>query len=363
MINTIEIEKELIRIRHQTKRNNSLLCESFIFPNETLFGKPVHKIHLALPTVGCRWAKDKGGCTICGFYKVTVKKNLSPEQLLASLMRESKKWQNLKGNIALILFTSGSFFDPREIDRANRKVVYRFIAADKRFVHVSFECRPAFINKTVLTVIKKELPDLDIGIAIGLETCNDLIRRHCLHKGYTFNDFAKAAKLIKQFDFKLKVNLLVKPPFLTEKEAIEDTIKSIKICQKLKTDFLFVSACFVEKDSMLYFLWKYGLYQPPKLWSILEIAKNIKPGNMDVKFGGFSAYPLPIAYTSNCERCSEQVSEQLKEFTRYKRLRKRINCDCKKDWLKLLQVKDRRGLAKRMAESYQIIKQKNNEKG
>lgn len=362
MITTAKIEKELIRIRHQTKRNNSLPCESFIFPNETLFGKPVHKIHLALPTIGCRWAKDKGGCTICGFYKVTVKNKLSSEQLLTSLKQESKKWRNLKGKIALIIFTSGSFFDLREIDHTSRKVVYRFIAADKRFVHVSFECRPNFINKTVLVEIKKELPGLDIGIAIGLETCNDQIRRYCLHKGYTFNDFAKAAKLIKQFGFRLKVNLLVKPPFLTEEEAINDTIKSIKICQKLKTDFLFISACFVEKDSMLYLLWKYGLYQPPKLWSILEIAKKIVPGEMDVRFGGFSAYPLPIAYASNCERCNKQVSEQLKEFTRYKRLRRQIDCDCKNDWLKLLKVKDNRSLARRMSDSYQIVKQKLYEK-
>ncbi|PIP57790.1 TIGR01210 family radical SAM protein [Candidatus Woesebacteria bacterium CG22_combo_CG10-13_8_21_14_all_39_10] len=362
MLKQPNIEKILLEIREKTKRKNSLECESFIFTDETLFGKSVHKIHLAIPTIGCRWARHHGGCTVCGFYKVTVRKNLSTAELLLSLQGESRNWRGLKGNIALILFTSGSFFDEEEINRDNRKMIYRFIKKDKRITHVSLETRPDFINRAVLTEIKKELSGLEIGIAIGLETYDDLIRDKCIHKGYSFKEFEKAAKLIKEFGYKLKVNLLVKPPFLTEREAIEDCVKSAEICRKIKADFLFISACFVEKDSLLYYLWQYGLYEPPKLWSMVEIAKRIKPGKAEVKFGGFSAYPKPIACASNCDKCNERVIEQLKKYTEYKRIQNDISCECQKSWLQDLKINDSRGIDKRVRESYRKVYRRLNEK-
>ncbi len=68
-------------------------------------------------------------------------------------------------------------------------------------------------------------------MAIGLETSSDLIRKHSINKGFTFRDFVNAAEVAKVNGVAVKTYLMLKPPFLSEKQALEDIVTSVKKLQ------------------------------------------------------------------------------------------------------------------------------------
>jgi len=57
-------------------------------------------------------------------------------------------------------------------------------------------------------------------VAIGLETTNDLIRKDCINKGFSFSDFIRASEVAGKNDTSVKAYLMLKPPFLSERIAM-----------------------------------------------------------------------------------------------------------------------------------------------
>ena len=49
-------------------------------------------------------------------------------------------------------------------------------------------------------------------VAIGLETSNDIIRKDCINKGFSFSDFTRASEVAKKNDVTVKAYLMQKPP-------------------------------------------------------------------------------------------------------------------------------------------------------
>ena len=52
--------------------------------------------------------------------------------------------------------------------------------------------------------------------------------KNSVNKNYDFEDFKEAAKLLRENGISVRTYLLLKPPFLTENEALRDSIKSAR---------------------------------------------------------------------------------------------------------------------------------------
>ncbi|MFP3945956.1 MAG: archaeosine biosynthesis radical SAM protein RaSEA, partial [Archaeoglobaceae archaeon] len=166
-----------------------------------------------LRTIGCHWNK----CLMCG-YSQDADKRVTAENLQNQFDYAMSKYE---GDFDIVkIFTSGSFFDEREVPSNVREYIYQKVV-DNGVKKLSVESRPEFVTREKL--VDQEVV-LEVGI--GLETSNDFIREHCINKGFTFEDFKKAASLLKEENVLIKVYLLLKPPFLSEKEAINDAISS-----------------------------------------------------------------------------------------------------------------------------------------
>jgi len=301
---------------------------TFWVEKERIDNEVVSCLTIILKTEGCYWAK-KSGCLMCGYAAESY--STSFEDLVEQLefaIKNSKKFQILK------IFTSGSFFDKREIPERFRSYVYN-IANKLKIKKLIVESRPEFITEKIID----ELSNLDfvVEIGIGLETANDFIREHCINKGFKFDDFKRAAERLKENNIRVKAYLLLKPPFLSEREAIDDAVSSAIKVRKL-ADVVSLNPTNVQSKTYVEKLWKLGLYRPPWLWSVVEVLKQVN-GKVEIISDPVAAGKVRGPH--NCGRCDKDVAKAIKEFSLYKDINVLdVECECKSLWKRILELEN-----------------------
>ncbi len=204
------------------------------------------------------------------------------------------------------IFTSGSFLDSAEVPLDVRNTI---LAELRDTPKVIIESRPEFVSEERCEELARI--GAHIEIAIGLESSNDYIRERCINKGFSFNDFVKAARAARSQHFTVKAYLLLKPPFLTEAEAMNDVIRSVKDTTGY-VDTLSLNLCNVQKGTVVERLWKKRLYRPPWLWTAVEILRQSRgdvPIICDPVAGGTRRGP------HNCGLCDRAIVDEIRRFS------------------------------------------------
>ncbi|MEM1578211.1 MAG: archaeosine biosynthesis radical SAM protein RaSEA [Archaeoglobaceae archaeon] len=290
--------------------------------NERFKGKKESCLTAILITKGCRWRK----CTMCSYWLES--RNVSNEILKEQI---DKIFERIDTKL-LKIFTSGSFFDENEIPAEIRRYLVEKI--EKHGVEkLIVESRPEFITEEKL----KDFKNIELEVGIGLESASDFIRLNCINKGFMFSDFLSAAKKIKEMGFRVKCYLLLKPPFLSEREAILDVIISAEKVSGI-VDVVSINLTNIQKGTFVEKLWEKNLYRPPWLWSAVEAIKKIEsPLEIicDPVAGGKARGP------HNCGKCDREVANALRLFslTQDKSLLE-LDCECKLFWKKALEIED-----------------------
>jgi Predicted Fe-S oxidoreductase len=84
----------------------------------------------------------------------------------------------------------------------------------------------------------------------------------------------------------VKTYLLMKPPFLSEQEAIQDMITSVNEAWAW-SDLISMNLCTVQRSTPVEALWRSGAYRPPYLWSVLTVLSALdRPITCDPVGGG-----------------------------------------------------------------------------
>lgn len=275
-----------------------------------------------ITTKGCAWRK----CTMCSYWLES--RDLSEERL-----KEQVDELFAKVDTKLLkIFTSGSFFDDNEVPGYLRRYIVEK-ALERGVEKIIVESRPEFVSEEKL----KDFDGIELEVGIGLETVNDFVRENCINKGFTFSDFMSAVEKIKAFGFRVKCYLLLKPPFLSEREAILDVVNSAKKVSRL-VDVISINLTNVQKATVVEKLWERNLYRPPWLWSAVEAIKRIESEAeiiCDPVAGGRIRGP------HNCGKCDREVASALRLFslTQDKSVLE-LDCDCKAVWRKTLEIED-----------------------
>ncbi|MCK4443678.1 MAG: archaeosine biosynthesis radical SAM protein RaSEA, partial [Thermoplasmata archaeon] len=186
---------------------------------DVLDGEIVDALVVILKTSGCSWARKKG-CSMCG-YSNDSDPEVKGENIVTQM---TKAMERLDGQRLLKVFTSGSFLDDREVPPEARQELLTMAA--EGFEQVIFETRPEYVTRESMEDCLSRFGN--IQVALGLESANDTVRTHSINKGFLFDDYKRAAGTIKEAGASLKTYLLVKPLFLTEEEAIRDSVESAK---------------------------------------------------------------------------------------------------------------------------------------
>ena len=301
---------------------------------DVLNGKVVDVYVIILRTRGCSWAITSG-CTMCGYFNDSMFTAVSEEDLRSQF---EKAMQNYKGEKIVKLFTSGSFLDPHEIPVPVRHEILSTLT--EQVEKITVESRPEYISEKSLVDIQKIVSPKEFEIGIGLETSNDLVREKAINKGFTFHDYKKAATLLKKHQTNVKTYVLMKPPFLTEKESLDDCIRTTKDIAPY-TDLVSLNPTNVQRHTVVEYLWKRNQYRPPWLWSIVEFlqqSKNITDAfvKCDVVSGG------SMRGAHNCGICDRKVLNAIENFSLSQKqdALNNLTCDCKEKWFDQLDLEN-----------------------
>ncbi|MGP8329128.1 MAG: archaeosine biosynthesis radical SAM protein RaSEA [Methanosarcinaceae archaeon] len=306
---------------------------------DLLYGQKIKTLTIIFKTSGCRWGQA-GGCTMCGFVYDSAHTPPSPIDIEAQLDRALRKADNLD-EFMLKIFTSGSFFDEREIVPQVRQSILRRLADDNRILKVLAETRPEFVTDEVMRECDSIPGDTKFEIAVGLETSSDIIRKDSINKGFKFTDFVRASETAKKYGVTTKAYLMLKPPFLSEGEAINDMLQSVNDAAQY-TDTISINLCNVQRGTFVESLWQKGQYRPPWLWSIVEILKKTKLAHPDTVIMSDPVGAGSKRGPHNCKKCSHDVADAIRKFsiTQDTGVLGELTCDCIELWKKVVELDD-----------------------
>jgi radical SAM enzyme (TIGR01210 family) len=291
---------------------------------DILNGQPVKSLTIILRTVGCRWNR----CTMCGYASEGAP--ATADDLMVQFLAATKKLSD--EDRVVKIYTSGSFLDPLEMPEEARAKILADLRS-RGIEKLVIESRPEYITPVR---VEECLSMIDTEFAIGLETANDLIRQKIIRKGFTFQDFVDAAKTIHSQGGKVKSYLLLKPPFLSEGEAIRDAISSARAAGS-HADILSLNLCNIQRGTLVERLWERGEYRTPWLWSSVEVLKNV-------------SYPIicdPVGAGSrrgphNCGECDAAIAKAIgsHDLTQDPGTFDDLGCKCKAVWQKVVMLEE-----------------------
>ena len=258
---------------------------------------------------------------------------------------------NFKNHPVLCLYNMGSFLNDYEIPSKARKEILEIINKNKDIKKITLESRPEYVTKEHLEELKKLIPNKMIEIGMGLESSDDFVREVIINKGNILKDFKRTVKLIRVNKLNSLAYIQVKPPFLTEKEAIKDAIKTAKFCFNLGLDAISFEPTSLQKFTLPYYLFKKEKYRVSWLWSVIEIArKTSKLG--EIRLGGYEYLPKPDITAFNCKKCSTKIKSLIDQFngTYDITIFDNCHCKCKNIWEKELIKEDDRNIYVRILE-------------
>ena len=293
-------------------------------------GGVYNSLTIILNTGGCRWARA-GGCTMCGYVAESVEggsveHDALMDQIQVCLDHEAN---NAAEPADLIkIYTSGSFLDEREVGAETRQAIAETFSDRERIV---VESLPDFVAHEKITDFTDH--DLAVDIAVGLETATDRIRHDCVNKYFDFADFEAACETAREAGAGVKAYLLMKPPFLSEREARDDMIESVRRCAAVEgCHTVSMNPCNVQQYTMVNELFREGGYRPPWLWSVADVLAQTSDVDAIVVSD-------PVGHGSdrgphNCGECDDRVQKAIKDFD----LRQdpsvfdQVDCECKRTW-------------------------------
>ncbi len=308
--------------------------------DDLLYSGPGRTIFIVLPTPGCAWAlAGSGGCSMCSYIADSPLQEVSSEELVeifkTQMERQIQK-QEIKGPTAIKIFVSGSFLNKEEIPEEAQKEIFKIINQYEDVEEVVVESRPEYVNEEVLRDCCSLIPNKIFEVAMGLESADDNLRLMRINKGFTRKDFERAMSVINDLktNFKVsgKVYLLVKPVLTSESEAIEDAVKSAQYAEKVGVSRVSFCPSTIHKGTLMEILWRRGSYQPPWIWSTLEIIRQVRssveiPVIMDT--AGFGTRRGPY----NCKKCNSKLKDAIIKSNINQTIPEEFDCDCKDKWL------------------------------
>ena len=254
---------------------------------DRFFGEVKSTLTAIFLSGGCSWNR----CRMCGYKN---DRDCSPKPELIEHMKAQVSWlgDNFKPEEYELgkIFTSGSVFDPNEVPLEVLDTFGTFF----RGKPLVAESRCEYVTEEALERLLSTLDDGQehpLTVAIGLETTNDAIREKSIDKGNTFEDFKKAADIAHKAGASIKAYLMMKPLFLTEREAMEDMQKSIAEVTPY-ADMISMNLCTVQGKTELEQYWQRGSFRPPYLWSAVKVLLDAEVFvSCDPVGGGFKRGP------------------------------------------------------------------------
>ena len=291
-------------------------------------GVEVPAFVLILRTRGCRWALG-GGCTFCGYVNDSFIRKIEPHELVEQMRNGLKEY---KDEPVFKIYTSGSFLDPYEVDEDAQRQIAALVPATVKKLNI--EAQAVDVLPERVAAIRAAIPEgTKLEFGIGLESADKTVARYSVNKEFFLEDFVRASEAAKAHGASLKCYTMVKPPFLTEEEAIEDCVRTAKLAGPHSSTVSF-NPMNIQKATLVEDLWKRGQYRPPWLWSVVEALRRGKEACPDTVMKSDPVAGGKHRGAHNCGKCDEHVLKAIAAFnvSQDPRVFGQLSCACQQHW-------------------------------
>lgn len=349
--------RDIVNIVKELRRKHSGRQTSWMEPAEwhlkysNINKKPELALTITLSPTGCEWAQ-KGGCTMCGEFEGAYKETVLVKDpkfhiaQFATAISNPEIWTAAKSekcNISwLRINQEGNFFNEAEMNKIAQHTILNLAVRINGLKKITVESRPQYLTEDIILNISKIFKDspIKLEIGMGLEAKNEIIRNVCINKQEKNSDFVRAVSLLKQYEISPLAYIIVKPPFLTEAEAIDEAVDTAHFAHEIGFERISFEPMSIHPYTLVDALRQTGDYSAPWLWSVVEITKRCADISDSVGIGGVGYYPIPSSYAHNyCsldKDCDELFLNAIMEYnkTRDTSVFNNLSCECKTEWEK-----------------------------
>ncbi|MGH3830313.1 MAG: radical SAM protein [Pseudonocardiaceae bacterium] len=256
-------------------------------------------------------------CTMCPFTNENnygIAGGASRASLLEQVRGTLVRTEGEPAYEVLSLYNDGSFFAPREIPRDVQVKIARLVAAAgvRRLV---VESLPQFVAEVVLAPFVEALGGVRLEIGIGLQSADDLVRETLVNTRISRTSFERALTVMAGLGIDPKVYLMVKPPFLTDGEAVIDVVESVDYLTGLGVTGVTLCPTRVSRNTVAWELWQAGLYTPPNLWTVVEAIRRVHERlAVRVACVNLRGTDFESVFPDSCESCADRVVDALMRY-------------------------------------------------
>jgi radical SAM enzyme (TIGR01210 family) len=267
---------------------------------------------------GCRFDRA-GECTMCNY---AAAERVDSASIVASV-REALAQRDHYDALGISPF--GNMFDAAEVPVEARAAIVAMAAATDASIF-SCESRPETLSDDLIGQTVGVLGGKRLFINLGLEAGNAWVQANCVGKSLSTDSYREAIAALRRHGAFPVSNVLLGAPFLTEEEAIESAVGTIRWALRNGSHICVLFPSNVKGWTLQEWLWEQGLYQVPSLWSLVEALRRLGPEtSRSVALSWYSASPTdphrrgqvsdPLrAAPTTCERCRTRVIEGLDGF-------------------------------------------------
>lgn len=272
---------------------------------EAIGSERVSAFVLILKTRGCYWA-DAKGCSMCGYAKDTLGRSATPDELAEQLDRALARYRD---EPYVKIYTSGSFLDDREVDAESRRRLVRSFSGRAR--RLLFETLPEFATADALAPLRDEFAG-EIEVALGLESTDPIVLARFVHKNAPPSEYLDAGDRVRGLGLRAKAYLLLKPPYLSESEAVRDVVRSITEAAP-RFDAMSINPVHIQNGTVVEWLYRRGRYRPPWLWSLVAALREGAEHRSAARLVSFPTAGGLARGPHNCGACDARVLAAIEE--------------------------------------------------
>ncbi|TCO61920.1 hypothetical protein [Actinocrispum wychmicini] len=248
---------------------------------------------------GCRYDRA-GECTMCNY---AVAERVGTDSIVDSV-REAL---SLKDSYdALGISPLGNMFDVTEVPAAARDAILA-MAAETDASIFSCESRPETLSPDMIAHAASLVGDKRLFVNLGLEAAHSWVQAHCVGKSLSPDSYRNATAALRRHHAFPVSNVLLGVPFLTQEEAIESAVGTIRWALGNGSHICVLFPSNVKGWTLQEWLWERDSYRCPSLWSLVEALHRLGPdAARSVVLSWYSTTPTD-------PRRREQVSDPLRE--------------------------------------------------
>lgn len=324
--------------------------------------QPIRRLIIFLRSTGCEWVEKTGGCTMCGFYCATSRgREISAEEYIAQFEYVMDA-VDIGDYPVISIYNDGNIFNEREMPVAAIEKICSYIDGYENIKKVVVESRIDYSPDEHVAKMKKALNGRQLEVAFGFESADPQVMNLCINKGFSANNFDHFHSRMRGMGVLTKPLLLVKPPFLTEAEAVNDVLQTVSYCVSRGIDYVDLEVTTVEKHTVVHELWKNNLYRPPWLWSLIDLLQKCRE-----RFGDHAhVYVSPWTYSvesldwaRNCGECDAEIVKAIERYNCHFDLAafEDLDCSCRDaGWKEAFAAEDPRPIPERISEQLAYVR-------